>query len=163
MKKFIMLVVLGLICFSNYQTSAQDNRNRELEKESKYLSPVRYVIVYNEIIQLNSSERRLDLIMDEKQFNKENLIKIFDLMKKRYPSPFRLNIEVHTSLATIETPEEKEKVHSNVGRLDNEFFTHKTAGYTRFNNGREAFVYTANLSPYEGETVVLIDKPISEP
>jgi hypothetical protein len=104
-------------------------------------------------------ERRVELVMDEKQFNEENLIKVLELIKKRFPSPFVLRVEVHTNLATIETPEEREKADSSTGRLTNKSFLYKKANYSRFSSAREAFTYTTNLRPFERKTVVLIDKP----
>lgn len=167
-KIIVLLFMLGLISIFNFQTLAQEKDEQKqgqekiqrLEDETKYLSPIRYVIVYNDIHK--SRERRIELIMDEKDFNEENLIKIFDLIKKRFPSPVPLQVYVHTSLATIETPEEREKAHSSWGRLSDKYFIHKTAFYNRFFGGREAFNYTTNLSPYEDKVVVLVNNSITK-
>ena len=166
-KIIVLLFVLGLAFVFNFRTFAQDNATRKqeqekmqrLKEEAKHLSPVRYVIVYNDVSDSSLSGRYIDIIIDEKQFNEENLIKVFDLVKKRFPSPFPLSIDIHTNLATIETPEEREKAHDSMGRLTNKIFVNKTAGYSRFSGGREAFIYATNLSPYERKIVVLVDKP----
>jgi hypothetical protein len=169
MRKIIVLLFMPwLIAIFSFQALAQDKdiQKQEQEKlqrlkdETTYISPIRYVIVYNEIHR--SKKRRIELIMDENDFREENLIKIFDLIKIRFPSPFALQVSVHTSLATIETPEERDKADSSRGRLTDKCFIYKTAFYNRFLGGREAFNYTTGLSPYERKVVVLIDKPISD-
>ena len=72
---------------SQKNTKAQDEYER-LEKEVAYYAPIRYVIVYNDLIKLSLDERRVEVLIDKKQFNEENLIKIFELIKKRFPLPF---------------------------------------------------------------------------
>lgn len=164
-KTIVLLFVFASIFF--HQTLAQNagkqkqeqEQIQRLKDETRYVSPIRYIIVYNDIIGSDSLERRIEIVIDERQFNEENLAKVFDLVKKRFPSPFKLSVEVHTSLATIETPEEREKMHNSWGRLTDNLFSNKTADYFRFEGGREAFIYTTNLSPYERKTVVLVDKP----
>jgi hypothetical protein len=174
MRRFTNLVfVLALISFFYYQTPAQNDavktqkseleRYRELKEESSYIAPLRYIIVYNDIYKLSSSERRIELLMDEKQFNEENLIKIFNLVKERFPLPIGLSIEVHTNLTTIETPEEREMADSSKGRLTNNIFLHKTAYYSRFDDGAEGFSYTTNLLPYSRKRVFLEDKSVPKP
>lgn len=128
-----------------------------IEKDSQFRSPVRYVIVYNEVLErTETSERRLEILMDEKQFNEKNLIHIFNLLKERFPAPFFLKIEVHTNLATIETPEERDKI-TDGRRLTEEKGRYKVAGYNRFSNGREAVNYTTSLNPYKSKLVVLVE------
>ena len=169
MKKTVyLLFMLGLILAVNHQIEAQDSetkkqkieqeRLQQMDEEAKFLSPVRYVIVYDEIFELSSSERRVELIVDKAQFNEKNLIKIFELVKKRFPLPLNLEIEVHTNLATIETPEEREKTDDSTGRLTDKTFFHKTASFSRFGSGRQAFIYAVSLSPYKTKTVVLVDE-----
>jgi hypothetical protein len=165
-----LLFVLTLISFLDCQILAQDNEAKiqksqqekleQLKAESNYIAPIRYVIVYNNLVETSLGGRYLEIIMDEKQFNEENLIKVFELLKKRFPSPDYLTIDVHTNLATIETPEERELTHDSGGRLTDNFALYKSASYTRFIGGREAFVYTTSLSPYKEKLVVLVDKPI---
>lgn len=90
------------------QDKAAQNELQELEKDSKFRSPVRYVVVYKEINE-DTNNRMIDVLIAEQQYNQKNLKAVFDLIKKRFPSPDYLSINVHTSLATIETPEEREK------------------------------------------------------
>ncbi len=92
--------------------------NDDIRNETSYYAPIRYVIVYDWIFDgLVVPERRMDILMDAEQLDKKNLITIFELIKKRFPTPLRLRINVHTSLDTIETPEEITKVKkSHTGR-----------------------------------------------
>ncbi len=54
---------------STILTSEQNKKEQEeserLHKESSYYAPIRYVIVYNDIFKLSSSERRMDVLIDE--------------------------------------------------------------------------------------------------
>jgi hypothetical protein len=129
--------------------------NDRIEKEDRFRSSVRYVIVYNDIVEVTEN-RMVDVLISEKQYSKENLIKIFDLIKKRFPLPIYLSINVHTSLATIETPEEREMENYGDRFLD-EIYTHKTADYDRLADGSEGFHYVVSLVPYR-EKIVLLSK-----
>lgn len=168
MKKFTTFIFLSaiILVFSNQIFSQNKPTKSEQEKqaefrrwdeEATYIAPIRYVIVYNEVF--DSKVRWLDIVIDEKQFNEENLRKTFELIKKRFPEPFAMNIEIHTNLETIETPEEKEMSSDNRGRLTAKKFLHKMAGISRFNGGREALIYTISLKPYEEKLVVITNKP----
>ncbi len=164
MKNFTTLLFSsGLIFFFSLNILAQQEtsleKSRRMTEESSYLSPIRYVIVYNDIFQLAFDERRIEILMEENQYNEENLRKIFDLVKARFPSPIALSIEIHTSLKTIETPEEREKADSSRGRFPDETAKYKTAGYNRFCGGGEAFSYINELQ-FARKVVVLVDKPL---
>lgn len=142
----------------------EEKRQREelerMDKEAAYYAPVRYAIVYNWIFdELSLPERRMDILMDARQLNEKNLIKVFELIKQRFPTPLRLMIDVHTSLATIETPEENEMLKdSDDSRFGHIRFKYKRAFYMRFENGREGFSYSTSLSPfYKEKNVVLKD------
>lgn len=175
MRKIInLLCLLGLFSFFYIQASAQDEKAKvpkgektdiqKLWAETQYVSPLRYVIVYNDIVKLgNADERRIELILDDKQFSEENLIKVFNLVKQRFPSPISLEIEVHTNLATIETPEERDKPDSSTGRLTHKTVFHKTAGYSRFGDGSEGMNYTTSLSPFRQKIVLLEGNSVSPP
>ena len=164
MKSFIIL----LFCFSSIaffgskvlaQQETPLEKSRRWHKESQYLSPVRYVIVYDDIIKLAFDERRIEILMEANQYNEENLKTIFELVKKRFPSPLALSIKVHTSLKTIETPEEREKADSSEGRFPYSPWEYKTAGYNRFCGGGEAFSYIEQKN-LPMKVVVLVDKPL---
>lgn len=60
----------------------------------------------------------------------------------------RLMINVHTSLATIETPEEAEMLHdSNDSRFSHTYGKYKTAFYMRFETGEEGFNFDYGKPP----------------
>lgn len=158
------VIILSLIFVQNNycqnnQTKdidSQEKSNQDIRREASYYAPIRYAIVYNSLF-LDDTERRIDILMDEKQFNEENLKTVFELVKKRFPEPSRLGITVHTNLATIETPEENEMVKdSHDSRFSKIKFSYKRAFFMRFENGREALIYTTNIYPnYQEKTVVL--------
>lgn len=125
-----------------------------IEEEVKYRFPIRYVVVYNYITEGNT--RQIEILMEEKQFNEKTLRTVFDFLSKRYPSPTNLEIEVHTSLNTIETPEEREMwKDSDDSRFADYYFKYKQASYSRYADGRESFIYTVNILPYKEKVVFL--------
>src|SRR5215203_5770690 len=79
------------------QNQKQSKINTVSENDTAYYAPVRYVIVYDWTLD-EREERRVEILMDEKQFNEKNLRQIFELIKERFPSPIKLEIEVHTNL-----------------------------------------------------------------
>lgn len=172
-----ILLLMAIICLFLFSCFAQSSKSKKqtlrkpvlsvskeeklervaerMEIEASYYAPIRYVIVYNWIF--NKQERRIDVLMEETQFNEENLIAIFGLIKKRFPRPSRLMIDVHTSLATIETPEEEEMAKSSKDRrFGDKKHKHKKAFYLLYGDGNEVFYYTTSLSPnYEEKRVTL--------
>lgn len=148
---FLTIMTLSLIF-------APHNYAQDIRSEASYYAPIRYVIVYNSLF-LDGDERRVDVLMDEKQFNEDNLKTVFELVNKRFPAPSRLAITVHTNLATIETPEEDEMSADSIdSRFGNINFNYKKAFFMRFENGRKAFNYTINLHPGYREKLVLISE-----
>lgn len=73
-------------------------------------SPFRYIIVagVSEIDQYVNSYgvRTFEVLMEDRAFNKENLITLFKLIGNRYRDNQFLAINVYTSLDAIRTPEE---------------------------------------------------------
>ena len=100
-----LLIVMSVADVSvNSQTYKEEARTRQ------YRSPFRYVVVSNKVdpaINKQDVKRRfVTILLDKKSFSKENLIILFQLVAKRYPTPNLLNIDVYTDLEDIETPEE---------------------------------------------------------
>jgi hypothetical protein len=170
MKQSIFLIISFLfICFyasleiqaqnknakqKNKKQSIQQKTNDEKQKDAdvdffNFRSPIRYVIVYNEISQTEYPTRSVEILMDENAFNEKNLKQLFELLDKRFSKPESLLVIVHTSLKTIETPEERDLGNYSLeaGRLTDEIIKHKDAFYVRYENGYRRFRYTTNLSP----------------
>jgi len=129
-------------------------RQMSPEEEVRYRSPVRYVVVYDNVDDLGI--RRIEMLLDEKCFNEQALRTIFAALGRRYPTPIGLDIEVHTSLDTIETPEERLMWKDSEGsRFADVVRKHHKASFWRFENGREAFIYTESITPYKTKLVVI--------
>ena len=129
--------------------------------EIKYYAPIRYVIVYNEII-AKLDERRVEILVDEKSFSKENLTTIFTHLAKKFPDPLALDITVHTSLTTIQTPEERRMKWDNEdSRFRDIKSLYKSAEFFRHDDGIEVFLYKTSVNPEQYEKVVIVDKPIN--
>ena len=107
--------------------------------EAGYYAPIRYIIVYNEIL-TKIDERRIEILIDEKSCNEENLAIVFQHIAKKFSSPTQLEIIAHTNLAPIETPEEKRMMRDGEdSRFKNVQDRYKVYSYSRFKDGREIF------------------------
>ena len=133
----------------------------DIAREEQYRSPVRYVIIHNDIFDPEDiNERRMVVLIDARAFSSKNLIKIAELLKKRFPKPSRFGVEIETSLDLVETPEERELLRdSDDSRFSKYYFKHRRASYFHFETGREVLTYTTTLSPYREKMVVLVNKP----
>ena len=143
------------LCFIVFGASLAMSQNKSggdgtlMSKSKKETGPsFRYVVVYDDLQTEESDDGRkipltrfVRVLINEKDFSESNLIVLFNYLSKYYLVPTYLNIEVHTSLETLETLEERAKMSTNdIGR--SEFYQiHKTAGYSRFFDGKEIFSY----------------------
>ena len=150
----VLTLCLSLPAFSQDQDINEDEKR--IDREVSYRSPIRYIIVYNYTFNFVVDERRIDVLIDPKKFNKHSLTEIFTFIKNKYPEPQNLEITVHSSLETIETPEERELMRdSQDTRFAKVLFDHKRAVFHRFSSGREVFAYTVSLHPYLERTVII--------
>lgn len=127
--------------------------------EMEYYAPIRYVIVHNDIF-AKLDERRIDVLLDAKSFNKENLTAIFTQIAKKFPTPLKLTIKIHTSLATIETPEEKLMDRDGQdSRFRDKKYDYKDAYFIRDEDKSAVFFYDTSLHPQTYEKIVLVSRP----
>ncbi|HMU34438.1 MAG TPA: carboxypeptidase-like regulatory domain-containing protein [Pyrinomonadaceae bacterium] len=117
---------------SNRKVAKGDNVPNEIK------SPFRYVIVGDDL-QFDEGDdvkgevpifRVVTVLMDSQAFNKANLIYLFKYLSDYYSEPTGLEIIVHTSLMTLETPEERAAMSTRSGR-DRFRENHKMANYSR--------------------------------
>ncbi len=144
---FLCFIVSGVgLAFSQDKSRRSDLSSSISTTEIR--SPFRYVIVDNDLRYEEENDgrkiplaRSMTVLMSEKDFSESNLIVLFGYLSKYYSVPAYLNIEVHTTLETLETLEEKTiRSTDDVGR--SEFYQiHKTAYYSRFFDGKEIFLY----------------------
>jgi hypothetical protein len=147
----IRAIVLGI--FTVFMGTTVLAQKDSAYAQAKFRSDIRYLTVYNDIFE---DERRIQVLLNSKSFNETSITHVFNLIKRRYPEPTRLSIDVETSIEMIETPEERD-LHrdGNDSRFSFLYGKYQRAGYSRFENGREAFDFTVSLSPYRERTVVL--------
>jgi hypothetical protein len=122
--------------------------NKEIDPLS-FRSSIRYIIIYNEVSKTTYPTRNVEILMEESAFNEENLKQLFELLDKRFPTPENLFVTVHTSIRTIDTPEERDigNYSLEAGRLTDEINKHKDAFFIRYENGYRRIRYTTSLSP----------------
>ena len=122
--------------------------------ELRYRTPIRYVIVYNEIGPTGG--REIEVFMKAANINERDLRAVFCWISQSFPSPVALTINVHTDLNTIETPEERELLKDGEDSRFSKFYgRYREASYSRFDNRREAFLYTKNLAEIKQTLVVI--------
>jgi hypothetical protein len=123
--------------------------------EASYYAPIRYVIVYNEIL-AKIDERRIEILIDEKSYTEEILALVLQHIAEKFPSPIKLDIKVHTNLATIETPEERQMLRDGEdSRFRNVRSLYKTSTFYRSEDGRESIFHQTSIKPENYEVIVL--------
>ena len=150
--RYITLFFLCFIVFGASLAISQDKSGGDgmLSSKSKREigPPFRYVVVYDDLQTEEGDDGRkipstrfVTVLINEKDFSESNLIVLFNYLSRYYSVPTYLTIEVHTSLETLETLEERiVKSSADTGR--SEFYQiYKTAGYSRFFDGTEIFSY----------------------
>lgn len=166
-KKFVALgcfyfAMIGSVAFSQTETNSKHEtasigtNGGELAGDyfstKDIRSPFRYVIVADDV-QFDDAEdeknqkasgRSVEVLMEDRAFNEKNLRYLFNYLSNYFSYPPYLVVEVHTSLMTLETTEERaaESTHSSRDQFRK---YHKTATYLRFNdideNCSEGFSY----------------------
>lgn len=148
---------------SQIRVSDEVKKNQDLigERQQQFSSPFRYIIFSNlteEDLDLDIPQRRLEILMDKKAFSLKHLKLLFSLQANRFPLPIRLEIRVHTSLATIETPEEMETMSDHTSR-EKYYDYNKTALYFRDDDGVESITYRYGSPPGFWEKIIILPRP----
>ena len=101
-----VLVILVLILTVSGSMGATNNKKEvSAQYRLRASSSFRYAIVRNEIAKA-LPVRQVWVLMEEKAFTEENLKSLYQLVIKRYPEPYQMDIWVYTSLQDVPTPEE---------------------------------------------------------
>ncbi len=146
--------VVGQGCSTIIQNPKKKLPTHTLTSDAAFRWPIRYVVVYNEISDLGV--REIEILISAKHINQNDLLSVFCGIAEKYVSPADLFINAHTSLDTIETPEEREmEKDGNDSRFSPFYGKSKAANFGRLSNGRESFSYTTSLSPFRELEVVL--------
>ncbi|HMM79771.1 MAG TPA: hypothetical protein PKC65_07105 [Pyrinomonadaceae bacterium] len=128
--------------------------NLSEKDELRYHTPIRYIIVYNEIGP--TGIREIEIFMNESNINERDLRTVFCWIGQRFPSPVALEVKVHTNLNAVETPEERELLKDGEdSRFSKYYGRYKEASYSRFDDGRETFLYTTDLSEIRQRLIVI--------
>lgn len=113
MRYFSLLLLLFFVhstSFSQNTKVPKPGVSAEMNKENR--SPFRYVIVSDKLdprLDSRDEDRRfVEVLLDPEAFSKENLTKLFELLRKRFPKPKILTVSLFTNLTDVETPEERE-------------------------------------------------------
>ncbi len=150
MKRVNILPILVIACVLILSVALPaQTEDDALDKEAAYYATVRYVIVYDILYDLEPEERRVSILLLPEQFSRQSLTEVFKLISKRFPKPIRLRISVHTSLRTIETPEENEMAKDSDDTRFRRFLNKYKTAYFRRDEEGENFCYTTSLKPYK--------------
>lgn len=88
------------------------SQHKTVIQNTKSERSFRYVIFSNLIQEFDDSKlnsRNIDILMDEKAFSEDNLVKLFFMISKRFPEPEFLNVSIYTNLEQTSTPEEMDQ------------------------------------------------------
>jgi hypothetical protein len=108
-KVIAVFVVIALIVSVSGSTATKSEKEEVAAQfRLRTTSTFRYVIVRNEVAKARPV-RQVWVLMEEKAFTEENLKFLYQLVTKRYPEPYQMDIWVYTSLADVPTPEEADE------------------------------------------------------
>jgi hypothetical protein len=95
-KKILFFCILFIVCghFTGYA---------QIYRESNK-SKIRYIIVNTE---KSKDSIDIEILLQKEQFSKDTLIKLFKIIRNRFPKPKLLDIRVFTDLRDVMTPEER--------------------------------------------------------
>jgi len=147
MRQFTLFLFILLVGFSD-DISAQKPRSKAPKTPIEYTkggfrSPFRYVIVsgvseLEKYVNTNPEKMSIEVLIEDKAFNKANLIKLFEMLSQRFKEKPGLSVNVYTSLDAIRTPEENDGIGLK-GPIDS-YKRFKYAFYSRNGYG-EYFTY----------------------
>jgi hypothetical protein len=134
-----MLVFFAGIAFS--QSKPIETKSQRAPDQRT--SPFRYVIVSDvtvlqKAINDNPSLRNVEVLMEDAAFTEPNLIKLSQLLTKRFADRQGLFVQIFTSLDAIRTPEEYDEI--GLGGLREDYRNYKYALFIRDKAG-ERLVY----------------------
>jgi hypothetical protein len=104
-KKLIGIFIGTLILSLNGSITANAIRGKAAPQYDLPRSPFRYAIVRNAVAKAQPI-RQVGILMEEEAFTEENLRSVYQLVVKRFPEPYQMDIWVYTSLMDVPTPEE---------------------------------------------------------
>jgi hypothetical protein len=165
--RIVNTTVIFLFVVTTFASSTSWHVCYGQNRERAYTSPFRYVIVHNEVIvdedEPSYTNRRVEVLLDEKAFSEKTLKQLLEFLVKRFPTPDSLTITVYTNLEQIDTPEERETgrifVESPTGRgkpTEEELMSRKyPSAVLMRQDGNELFRYTIKPNNLRLKTVIL--------
>lgn len=124
---------------------AQQASDKTAQKSEVFRSPFRYVIVSSEtsleryVNQNADNFLIIEVLLDDKDFNENNLKLLSELLSKRFSSAKVFTAYIYASLEAIKTPEENDR--SNLKGPKDDYFKYKRAEFSRNSFGNEWFKY----------------------
>jgi len=103
---FVILALILSVCGSTAAKAEKEEVATQYRLRTS--SSFRYAIVRNEIAKARPV-RQVWVLMEERAFTEKNLKSLYQLVIKRYPEPYQMDIGVYTSLADVPTPEEADE------------------------------------------------------
>jgi hypothetical protein len=106
MRQKLIGILMGILILSlNGSITAKAVLGKAASPYDLPRSPFRYAIVRNEVAKTHPV-RQVGILMEEGAFTEENLRFVYQLVVKRFPEPYEMDIWVYTSLVDVPTPEE---------------------------------------------------------
>ena len=100
-----LVILVFILTLSGSMVSINGKAEAAAQYRTHTSSSFRYAIVHNELAKALPA-RQVRVLTEEKAFTEENLKSLYQLVAKRYPEPYYLNLWVYTSLQDVPTPEE---------------------------------------------------------
>lgn len=123
-------------------------------QSSNAMKPLNYVIYHNETHgdenDPKSSRRDIDILMDERCFNEENLVRLYRKLAEKYPLPVNLFVSIKTSFDQIPPPD---IAQLSDGPDDPEYDKHHHASFVRRSRQEAKIRFTVDLISKQQKTI----------
>ncbi len=106
--KAVFAILTLILTVSGSVTASNDRVEVAARYRLRTSSSFRYAIVRNEVAKA-LPVRQVWVLMEDKAFTEENLKSLYQLVVKRFPEPYQMNIWVYTNLGDVPTPEEADE------------------------------------------------------
>jgi len=106
--KAVLVILVFILTLSGSMAAINGKAETAAQYRLHTSSSFRYAVVHNEVAKA-LPVRQVWVLMEDKAFTEENLKSLFELVIKRFPEPYEMNIWVYTNLADVPTPEEADE------------------------------------------------------
>ncbi len=154
-----MLAVVAVVKPDHTKRGHSETNSYALQQSSRPAKPLNYVIYHNETHGDENdpklSRREIDILMDERCFNEENLVRLSRKLATKYPLPINLFVSIKTSFDQIPPPD---MAQVSDGPDDPEYYKHHSASFVRRDNQEAKIRFTIDPLSRQQKTISIMEE-----